>query len=187
MTTRKTEGDAVSPRELQTITGKTVPLPDPESRFVHLQFRRYAGCPVCNLHLRGVVNRIEEIRAAGVREVVVFHSSVKEMCRYQSELPLDAVADPGKALYREFGVAASGMALLNFKVWGAIATGITKFRPATVAEGGKNGLPADFLLAPDGKIVAAHYGAHANDQWSVAELLRLALTGATQNPDNHAG
>jgi hypothetical protein len=36
------------------------------------------------------------------------------------------------------------------------------------------GLPADFLIAPDERIVAAKYGKHADDQWSVDELLNLA-------------
>jgi hypothetical protein len=35
------------------------------------------------------------------------------------------------------------------------------------------GLPADFLLDPDGTVVAAHYGRHADDQWSVDELLDI--------------
>ncbi len=34
------------------------------------------------------------------------------------------------------------------------------------------GLPADFLIDPDGRVLAAHYGTHANDQWSVDDLLR---------------
>ena len=40
--------------------------------------------------------------------------------------------------------------------------------------GGPFGLPADFLIAPDGAMVARKYGEHADDQWSVDELLRLA-------------
>ncbi|HEX4559363.1 MAG TPA: AhpC/TSA family protein, partial [Mycobacterium sp.] len=36
------------------------------------------------------------------------------------------------------------------------------------------GMPADFLIAPDGAVVARKYGEHADDQWSVDELLRLA-------------
>lgn len=36
------------------------------------------------------------------------------------------------------------------------------------------GLPADFLIAPDGRVLACTYGAHANDQWSVDDLLLLA-------------
>ena len=47
-------------------------------------------------------------------------------------------------------------------------------RPKGDPEGGTLGRPADFLIAPNGKIVASHYGRHAFDQWSVDELLRLA-------------
>src|SRR5260370_10442324 len=32
-------------------------------------------------------------------------------------------------------------------------------------------LPADFLIAPSGRINAVKYGKHAYDQWSVDELL----------------
>ena len=44
-------GDVISPLELETIRGKVIKIPDPEHK-IHLQFRRYAGCPVCNLHMR---------------------------------------------------------------------------------------------------------------------------------------
>jgi len=37
--------------------------------------------------------------------------------------------------------------------------------------GGRLGLPADFLIAPDGRIAALKYGQHAYDQWTVDELL----------------
>lgn len=46
--------------------------------------------------------------------------------------------------------------------------------PATSQPGGRLGLPADFLIGPDGRILAAKYGEHAYDQWPVDELLRLA-------------
>ena len=36
---------------LQNIYGMEVVLPNPQSHWVHLQFRRFAGCPICNLHL----------------------------------------------------------------------------------------------------------------------------------------
>ena len=69
---------AVDSRLLPVVVGEPVALPDPD-RLVHLQFRRFAGCPVCNLHLRTIVRRHAEITAAGVREVVVFHSSATEL------------------------------------------------------------------------------------------------------------
>ena len=36
------------------------------------------------------------------------------------------------------------------------------------------GLPADFLIGSDGRVLASKYGRHADDQWSVDELLDLA-------------
>ncbi|MBC8137060.1 MAG: AhpC/TSA family protein [Fibrella sp.] len=168
-------GYEIPPYELENIHARVVRIPDPDSRWVHLQFRRYAGCPVCNLHLRTFAKRAGEIYAAGIHEMVVFHSSVEEMRTYQDTLPFDAISDPEKKLYQAFGVEASPMSLLNPKAWGAMVTGVVGVRPATVAEGGKFGLPADFLIAPDGCLVALHYGEHANDQWSVDDLLALTV------------
>jgi hypothetical protein len=35
-------------------------------------------------------------------------------------------------------------------------------------------LPADFLIGSDGRVLAAKFGRHADDQWSVDELLDMA-------------
>jgi hypothetical protein len=40
--------------------------------------------------------------------------------------------------------------------------------------GGRFGLPADFLIARDGNVLACKYGAHVYDQWSVDEFLTIA-------------
>jgi hypothetical protein len=55
---------------------------------------------------------------------------------------------------------------------------ITKRRALLPANptNGNLGLPADVLIAADGRIVAAKYGEHAYDQWSVDELLALSLS-----------
>jgi peroxiredoxin len=173
----------VSARTLTTITGAAVPIPDPR-HLVHLQFRRFAGCPVCNLHLRSIVSRRAEIAAAGIREVAVFHSSAEELRRYASDLPVDLVGDPERKLYREFGVESGKRALLDPRSWPAIVRGVAhglgavrrgeSVMPPLRPQGGRFGLPADFLIAPDGTVVAAKHGAHADDQWSVDELLALA-------------
>ena len=44
-----------------------------------------------------------------------------------------------------------------------------------IPRGGRLGLPGDFLIAPDGRVLACKYGEHADDQWSVDEVLRLAV------------
>ncbi|MCP3770875.1 peroxiredoxin-like family protein [Streptomyces sp. MAR25Y5] len=179
-------GSIVDERGLTAVSGDQVAVPDPE-RLIHLQFRRFAGCPVCNLHLRSVVRRHREIEAAGVREVVVFHSPTEELAPHATDLPFAVVADPARRLYAEFGVERSPRALLSPRAWGPIvravlsgARNVVRGRehlPSTSPHGGRLGLPADFLIAPDGRVLAAKYGEHVYDQWSVDELLELvALT-----------
>ncbi len=172
--------DVVTPRHLTSVTGTRIDLPDPD-RLIHLQFRRFAGCPVCNLHLRSIVRRHAEIEAAGVREVVLFHSPADELREHVADLPFAVVADPDRRLYREFGVESARRSLLDPRAWlpilRAVVTGtwhVLRGRerlPSRTPHGGRLGLPADFLIAPDGRVLAAKHGEHASDQWSVDELL----------------
>jgi len=175
-------GSLLEHRKLLTIHGDPVQLPEPE-RLVHLQFRRYAGCPICNMHLRSVSQRHEEIRAAGIREVVVFHSSAETMLEFQGELPFAVIADPAKKLYAEFGVQSSLKAVLNPRapLAGFRARSVVHSVRGAMGIGEKHlGLPADFLIAPDGRVLAAKYGKYASDQWSVDELLDLAKLHSRQ-------
>ena len=175
-------GTVLMPRTLTTMRDEPAGLFADD--VTHLQFLRFAGCPICNLHLRSFVSRHDELRAAGVREVVVFHSTREELLKYEAELPFDVIPDPDKALYREFGVEASARAILNPRAWPTILRGIlaslreairdrAPFAPLAPA-GGELGLPADLLIAPDGTIVAVKYGRHAADQWSVDEVLEAS-------------
>jgi hypothetical protein len=43
------------------------------------------------------------------------------------------------------------------------------------AENGRLGLPADFLVGPDGRVKACKYGVTADDQWSFDELMALVV------------
>src|SRR2546429_2438333 len=118
-TLRLPVGDRIAARELVTIHRNPISIPE-AGRLVHLQFRRFAGCPVCNLHLRSIVRRHDELDAAGVREVVFFHSPEAQLRAYAPELPFVLVADPEKRFYREFGVESGRPALLTPRVWPAI-------------------------------------------------------------------
>ncbi len=174
-------GTVVAPRELVTVSGETVRIPDPD-RLVHLQLRRFAGCPICNVHLQSMARRYDEIAAAGIREVVVFHSSDDELRRHGVELPFAVIGDPAKLLYDEFGVGSSRLAILDPRALApVVAQRIRQLlkrgdpTPTPVYNndpiGGTLGLPGDFLIGSDGKVVAAKRGIHAYDQWSVDELL----------------
>ena len=185
-------GATVSPRRLVAISGEEVSVPDP-GQLVHLELRRFAGCPICNVHLRSVVSRKDELAAAGIKEVVVFHSTDEELRKYQAELPLAVIADPDKELYAEFGVEKSPRAVLTPGAWGAIVRGASH-NVAAAARGkeklapmnpknGSFGLPGDFLIASDGRVVASKYGTHAYDQWSVDEVLALAKSYTPSGAD----
>jgi hypothetical protein len=175
-------GGIVAGRQLVTISGNSVHIPDVE-RLVHLQFRRFAGCPLCNLHLQSVARRHADIEAAGIREVVVFHSPAPELLVHAGDLPFAVVADPDKRLYTEFGVESSPRALLDPRARTPILRAILHSlweivcgrgsAPAANPHGGRFGLPADFLIASDGRVIACKYGDHVNDQWSVDELLSM--------------
>ncbi len=172
-----TRRDDVFPgRNLETLRSGSVRVPDP-TRLVHLQLRRYAGCPICSLHLRTFARRHDELVAAGIVEVAVFHSSADDLSKVHMDQPFYVVPDPDKRLYSELGVGASPSALLSPRVWltGLRAMSVGAASRATAGSSdGAMGLPGDFLIAPDGRIVACYRGKHADDQWSVDQLLEIA-------------
>lgn len=183
-------GDRAPSADLTTVTGEPARLPDPDN-LVHLQFRRFAGCPICHLHLRSFVRAADRLTEASVREIVFFHSGADELREHVTDLPFAAIADGDKRWYRAFGVEAGARALLDPRAWPGIVRGIAAallllprgkaHLPASNPAGGRLGLPADFLLGPDGTVLAAKYGAHADDQWSVEEVLALARTARRAN------
>ena len=174
-------GDAFPTLDLTAASGQLVTIPDPAGNFVHLQMRRFAGCPICNLHLRSIVARHDEIRSHGIREVVVFHSTAAELAKHEAELPFPLIADPERELYRRLGVERRPSSLLSTRALRAAIAGETAALGNRSTKrgalgpvkptGGRLGLPADFLIAPDGRVAALKYGQHAYDQWTVDELL----------------
>jgi len=190
--TRQRVGSMFEPRTLVTLFGDAVNVPSPVER-VHLQLRRFAGCPVCDRHLHELARRNAEIEAAGVREVVVFHSTAEELRKYEADLPFSVVPDPNKRLYFELGVESGPRALLDPRAWPTIARAVLRSAgrvasgrgtlPSLNPGGGRLGLPAEFLIERDGSVLAAHYGEHAGDHWSVDELLRLARWAKVTGPE----
>jgi len=171
-------GDIVPARTLESVTGESIKLPDP-NRLVHLQLRRFVDCPICNTHIAEMRGRAREIEAAGIKEVIVFHSSAMSIRSYQKDVPFVLVGDPKKALYKEFGVESS-LGFISRKSLGAAMRGMAHGHFGLRLWGGPFGLPGDFLIAPSGRIKAVKYGAHAYDQWSVDELIALAEGAALQ-------
>ena len=173
MTVKFKPGDKLPPTLMEAVTGRSIDLPDAK-RLIHLQFRRFVDCPICNTHIAEFMKRATEIEAAGIKEVIVFHSSPRSIRSYQKDVPFLMVGDPKKAFYKEFGVETS-LGFISLKALGAAMRGMARGHFALrFTGGGPLGLPADFLIAPSGRINAVKYGTDAYDQWSVDELLTHA-------------
>lgn len=166
-------GDRILPRQIRSVHNTFLDVPG--ANLVHLQFRRFASCPICNLHIHTFVERHLELVEQGITEVVVFHSTEEETLKHASKIPFALIADPEKRLYKEFGIESSLLSVLNPASWRAALKGLMKFAEVPY-EKGQNllGLPADFLVAPSGEVVACYYGEHADDHWEVDEVLYKA-------------
>jgi hypothetical protein len=166
-------GAQIKPLVLQDIHGNKVNLPE-AGRWTHLQFRRYSGCVMCNLHVQEIINRQAEIKSAGIHEIIFFQSSQAYLLEQFAEKPVTLIADAELRYYSEFGVENSLMSIANPAAWGPGFKGMFKFGIQLPKKGESPlGLPADFLIDDQGKLVAVHYGKHAYDQWSVDHLLNL--------------
>jgi AhpC/TSA antioxidant enzyme len=177
-------GDIIRIRELYTFDDRLVRVPDPAG-VTHLQFRRFAGCPICDMHLRSMVVRHDEILAEGIHEVVLFHSTREEVGAYVGDLPFDVIADADKQLYDKFGVRTALRSVVDPRAIAPVLTSMVRPPKANRAHlntglarptGGRLGLPADILIDTTGTVLASKYGIHGYDQWSVDELLTLAAT-----------
>jgi peroxiredoxin len=99
-------GDMLPTTVMEAVTGEAINLPDAK-HLVHLQFRRFVDCPICNTHIAEFRRRAREIEAAGIKEVIVFYSSPKSIRSYQKDVPFLMVGDSNKAFYKNFGVETS--------------------------------------------------------------------------------
>jgi peroxiredoxin len=166
-------GDPAPVDALVAVDGRRIALAPP-ARPVHVQLRRFAGCPVCNLHLRSFALRVNEIESAGIQVVAVFRSPADALLPYQAELPFPLVADPEGRLYQLAGVGSGVMAMAHPRavraaLLGALTTRDLGRRP----QDGLLGLVGDLLIGADGRVLALHRGIHADDQWDIDELLAL--------------
>jgi len=84
---------------------------------VRLQFRWFAGCPICSQRLDTFAARHGDVAAAGTTEVVVLHCAAEQLQGYQAALPFTVVADPDRVHYRRYGVATGVRAMADPRAW----------------------------------------------------------------------
>jgi hypothetical protein len=170
-------GDVIEPITLKTAKGETITIPDPSLQFTHVQFNRWCGDPIGDQHVTGFRKAYQRIRDRSVQEVVFFYSDNESIETHYTQVRLHMIGDPAKTYYKMFGVETSSKWLMKKKAWSDFVKGIGLHHfNFKAGKHGMNGLPADFLIAKNGKICACRYGLHGSDQWEVNEMLFLAQT-----------
>ncbi|RMH01200.1 MAG: hypothetical protein D6702_12065 [Planctomycetota bacterium] len=127
--------------------------------------------------MRRFAARYPEFRAAGAEVVRVFPSPLAALQRYTDgslRAPFPVLADPKRRVFTAYRIERSWRGLLSREGWrrsraAAAETGPPAWRD--MLRDGIRGLPADFLIGPDGRIERARYGEHFSDGLSPAEAL----------------
>jgi hypothetical protein len=140
-----------------------------------LQFHRFSDCPSCNYAVQQFAKRHEELVAAGLDVVMLFHSPRETLASAMAEhrLPFRVLADPERQAYDAYGVERSVLGILAPAFLVQAARGMFSSRLPRAFHGGIVGLPADFLVDPAGRLADVRYGAHAADSLDVDRALAL--------------
>jgi peroxiredoxin Q/BCP len=160
----------------ESIEGCRVELAARRGRTLLLKFYRFATCPVCNWHMKAFIHDYGALEQLGLETIVFFHSPGEKVHRtHRHVAPFDIVGDPTRRIFTAFGVERSWAGMFSLSVWGtyvrAMAAG---FGPGMLtADGGMDGLPADFIIDGDGRIAYAHYGSSYVDALDVPRVLAI--------------
>jgi peroxiredoxin len=165
-------GDDVPDIALQALDGTRLDCRRPKGPVV-VSFTRYAGCPVCQLHVGRMAAAMPEFRARSCGVWMVFQSTperlAEAMARWRPGFV--AVADPAAGLYDAFGVAASATGYVHPRSLLALVRATVAGKRHGRFEGREFQLPADFVLGPGGRVALAHYGRDVGDDARVEALL----------------
>ncbi len=101
----------------EDVFGAPISLEIFKGKKVLLSFMRYTGCPVCNLHVNKLYQRINEIEKKNLTIIFVFESNTQTIKKYikNENLPFIFISDPNQILYDTYSVEKSWR---KFIKWG---------------------------------------------------------------------
>ncbi|SHJ70798.1 Peroxiredoxin [Reichenbachiella agariperforans] len=171
------QGQIAPDFKVQDIYGNPVSLADYRGKRVLLSFFRDVSCPFCNLRVRDLSKRREELEKMGLHMILFFESSAEVLnssLLHKKASPIPLIGDPKKQVYGQYGIEASALKMMKtFFQSGAVSAmkeGATIEVPKTKDKSTMTLIPADFLIDTDQKIHTAHYGAHIRDHITIADL-----------------
>lgn len=169
-------GDKAPFFEALDVNGEMQTLACGDQRPILLSFHRHAGCPPCNLRVREHILAKNELDRYGVRMFGVFESPAESIRRdlAHGEVPFPILPDSDRRLYKLYSVAPSLAGFLRsflikplYSMKAIFKHGyIPKFAEATTM------MPAEFLIAPDGRIILSRYAKDFGDYLSLTDVYR---------------
>lgn len=149
-----------------TPQGEKVSLTALEGRPIWLAFYRYAGCPLCNLHLYEASLQLDTMPRTDLAMIAVFESSHEQfgnIPHWVCSVPLTLVSDPKKKLYETFGVDARLSAVFQPTVVSSLFRAFRKGFKQGAITGELGQVPGHFLIDETGTIEQTYYGRHIDD------------------------
>jgi peroxiredoxin Q/BCP len=140
-----------------------------------LSFYRYASCPLCNLRIHELLRHYPGWQQRGLRMIAVFESPAGHIRQYldRHNSPFPIIPDPGRELYKLYGVQASLAGFL--RAWTRHLPMVLeavvrkRFLPGRM-DGDWTIVPADFLIGPGLKVEDAFYGRHIGDHIPIERI-----------------
>ncbi|MES2919430.1 MAG: peroxiredoxin-like family protein [Pseudomonadota bacterium] len=155
---------------LPDLHGQATGLQQYRGRKLLLSFYRYASCPFCNLRVHQLSQLAPAWQARGLDLVAVFQSPRESILEHAGKeaRPFAILPDPGRGLYRAYGVEGSWGGFLKGSLQVGKLTAALKqgFLPGKM-EGDINMVPADFIIGEDGRVLVAYYGRDISDHLPV--------------------
>ncbi len=173
-------GQQAPPFSAQDLAGRPLRLADFRGHTVLLSLFRAAACPLCNVRTSLLISRYPLYQRNGVQILAFFESSPEAAHRYLDRLqaPFPILLDPTRTIYPSYGLSTSWLGaayarLFRGPVYREAARrglGADFIRNITDMDGHFARLPAEFVIGPDQRIRAAHYGRDAGDFMRFAQL-----------------
>ncbi len=165
-------GDVAPNFSIDAVDGRRITLSDYADGYVLVAFLRYAGCPWCNLAVHRLAVEQPLLKDSKC-EVVAFVQSASEdiesniLNRHKLVPKFPIIADPGMAVYKEYGVKPSvprGLKHMISNVPSWLQSVYKEGYKQTAVDGSLFLAPATFLIAPgDQRVVNVDYDSDLYD------------------------
>ncbi len=134
---------------------------------VWLSFFRDANCPLCIVRKEQLEKVMATLEPGALTLVAVFESPAADVRAWRDvhRPGFLTVADPGRTLYEQYGVATSVRAAVRLQPWVRLIASkrLTRAHLRPRRHGAMTRVPADFLIEGNGVIRDAFYGQDVGD------------------------